>query len=687
MEEAMNYKGFSGYQSMLIQMNTDLKSIGDVCSELKLDEAEKAIENTAEHLRRNIFSVGVVGEFKRGKSTFINALLGQDILPANIRPCSASLNRVTYDMTPHAEILFKEGTIKEVPVDEIKTYVTKLTEESEQISSTVKEAKLYHPCQYCRNGVEIIDTPGLNDDDTMTAVTLSVIPQLDASIMVVSPLAPFSQYEEEFLRTKLLTSDLGRVMFVVNMIDLVDEDDREDIIEHIRSRISNNILNKMEDLYGKDSNEYIECKKKVGEIKLYPVASKKALKGKMKGNQEDVKESGFLELEAALENFLTEDRGAVVLQVPVSRLKNTISEIINAVQLRSSALSMSRQEFEEKNRETTEKIEELRQKKREELKIITMNSHKAFYDIRPELDVFWDKIKAGMLEYVEGISITPEELEQDKIAETQKRIMQAVENRYKLLVQQQFETIQNKINDMIGEEMFRLNKYEAEISSTMKEITISFKNNDDGNFSSIAGGVALDIAIVLTSNTLFGLGGIVTGFKEHGVKGALTGGAAGLGAGIAAELLIGALAIPISWPVIIGIGLLSSFAGRGAVRALFGRSEKNSSGVSVNNFRSALKNNVVKMVDDMRNSEDLETSVREQIDTGFTAVKNKVEEETEKLLKDTEKTLLDIKESFVKASFEREQVEQRIQQLIEVTNKIAERIYAVDKQINAVLLK
>lgn len=687
MAEEVSYKGFSGYQSMLIQMNTDLEGTADICSELKLDEAAKYVLLTAEHLRKNIFSVGVVGEFKRGKSTFINALLGQDILPANIRPCSASLNRVTYDMTPHAEILFKDGAKKEIPVEEIKTYVTKLTEESEQISSTVKEAKLYHPCPYCRNGVEIIDTPGLNDDDNMTAVTLSVIPQLDASIMVISPLAPFSQYEEEFLRTKLLTSDLGRVLFVINMIDLVDEDDRGDIIEHIRSRIAQNILSKMDDLYGKNSPEYREFKKKLGEIRLYPVASKMALKGKMKGSQDLIKESGFVEMETALENFLTEDRGAVVLQVPVSRLKNTISEIMNAIQLRNSALSMSKQEFEEKNREATEKIETLREKKKEELKTITQNSHKAFYDIRPALDQFWNRIESSMLDYVESIPVEEEELEQEVLEETQKRVMQGVESRYKLLVQQQFEIIQNEINAMIGEEMVRLNDYETDISTAMRDISVSFETDSDSGIKSIAGGVALDVALAATSNVVFGLGGIVTGFKEHGVKGALTGGVAGFGAGIAVELLLGALAVPYTWPVIIGIGLLSSFAGRGAVRAIFGRRQPANKAVSLDNFRMSVKNSVQNMVDEMKNAEDLEASVKEQINTGFEAVKDKVEQETEKLLKDTEKTLSDIKENFIKASLEREQMEQRMRQLVEETNKIAERVSSVDSQINAVLLK
>lgn len=199
--------------------------------------------------------------------------------------------------------------------------------------------------------------------------------------------------------------------------------------------------------------------------------------------------------------------------------------------------------------------------------------------------------------------------------------------------------------------------------------------------------MALDVALAATSNVVFGLGGVVTGFKEHGIKGAFTGGAAGLGAGIAAELILSALAIPYTWPVIIGIGLLSSFAGRGAVRFLFGKRQQSQKTISIDNFRISVKNSVEKMVYDMRDTQDLERSVKEQIETGFSSVKDKVEQETEKLLKDTEKTLLDIKENFIKESIEREQMELRMAKLVEETNKIAMRVSSVDSQINAVLLK
>lgn len=686
MAENVSYKGFSGYQNMLIQMNTDLDQIAQICEALNLEETRKAVFDTAEHLRNNIFSVGVVGEFKRGKSTVINALLGQDILPRDIKPCSASLNRVTYDMKAHAEIIFKNGDKKEIPVEEIDNYVTKLTEKSRQLSATVQEARLYYPCAYCRNGVEIIDTPGLNDDDNMTSITFSVLPQLDASIMVISPLSPFSQYEEEFLRSRLLTSDLGRVMFVINMMDLIDEEDREKSIEYLRERIQENVLGKVRDTYGQDSREYKECQKKMGDIHLYPVSAKKALKGKLKGDDEKIKESGYLEFEKGLENFLTEERGAIVLQVPVNRLKSAIVEISKAVQLRSDALSMDRQEFEQKNRDAKEKIEEQRQRKKEELKNISRSEKQALYAIEPEIADFWKRMSAAMESYVDGMEILEEDLAKDRLESTQKSCMESIETKYKLLVQQQFETIQTRINEMLGNEMLRLGEYEGQFGATMEGIGFSFQSGGgNGNAGGIVGGVMLDVVTTAASNVVFGLGGIVSGFQEQGIKGAVTGGIAGLGAGLAAEAALAMVAIPLTWPVVIGIGLLSSFAGRGAVRKIFG-SPKDGTAVTLNEFRTALKSSAQNMVDGQKSGKELERLVNEQIGTGFAAIKERLETETENVLKDTEQTLADIRETFIRKNMESEQIKQELKELTDKTESVARHVKEVDEQINAVLL-
>ena len=73
---------------------------------MKLEETGKKLEESRKKLESRNFSVGILGEFKRGKSTVINSLL------ENTRsiPTSATMNRVTYDMEPHVELEMRDGS-------------------------------------------------------------------------------------------------------------------------------------------------------------------------------------------------------------------------------------------------------------------------------------------------------------------------------------------------------------------------------------------------------------------------------------------------------------------------------------------------------------------------------------------------------------------------------------------------
>lgn len=100
----MEENGYINYQAMISKVNTGVENLKNVCGKLDLQEHAKALEEVGSRLQNHVFRVGIMGEFKRGKSTVINALLGQEVVPADILPCSATLNRIVWDAEPHAQI-------------------------------------------------------------------------------------------------------------------------------------------------------------------------------------------------------------------------------------------------------------------------------------------------------------------------------------------------------------------------------------------------------------------------------------------------------------------------------------------------------------------------------------------------------------------------------------------------------
>ena len=216
MSKPIEFGSYSAYNETVKTLTESLEKLLVLSEKVSLTNNAASIKDTIQKVANEHFEVAIVGEFKRGKSTLINAMLGEEVLPADVLPATATLNRVTYSDEPYVEVEYKDGTSENVDIDQLENYVTKLTEESEMKAETVKEATVHYATDFCRNNVDIIDTPGLNDDEQMTNVTLSILPEIDAAVFVISANSPFSQFEKDFLEKKMLTSDVGRIIFAVN---------------------------------------------------------------------------------------------------------------------------------------------------------------------------------------------------------------------------------------------------------------------------------------------------------------------------------------------------------------------------------------------------------------------------------------------------------------------------------------
>ncbi|MEQ1572466.1 MAG: dynamin family protein, partial [Myxococcota bacterium] len=280
------------YRELTFRMAGDLVAAADIAR--RRGRPELAAE--ADELRRRIearrFTLAVVGEFKRGKSTLVNALLGAAVLPADVLPASAALNRVTFGLAPGATLWFHDGRPPEVvPIASLADHVTKLTPESAARAATVREAVITHPLALCRNDVDLVDTPGLADEPAMTDVTVGVLPSIDAAIVVTMADAPFSDGEAALVR-RLRERGIDNLLFVVTAIDRIRrEPDRERVLASVRARVA---------AAGVESPA------------VWGLSGQDALDGRIEGDADRVRTSGLPEFEAALEQFLTKSDGVAL---------------------------------------------------------------------------------------------------------------------------------------------------------------------------------------------------------------------------------------------------------------------------------------------------------------------------------------------------------------------------------------
>jgi small GTP-binding protein len=180
------------------------------------------------------FKIAVLGDFKRGKSTLVNALLTDNVLPTSVAPETITFNRIVYGDKKLIIGYLKDGRQLELSSDELhEEKLNKILQ-----SYPLDSISISYPFQWL-NDVELVDTPGLGDllleHDTRVE---NYIKSADVVIYVISVLSPLSETERNFLKRAVAPLDYAKVIFVINMIDLLKEPDQiTRAVESLRAKI------------------------------------------------------------------------------------------------------------------------------------------------------------------------------------------------------------------------------------------------------------------------------------------------------------------------------------------------------------------------------------------------------------------------------------------------------------------
>ena len=119
----------SSMKAMEFQLHENLVQLQELLSLLDFDPGLlNSLEQAKTRIRTRKYRVAVMGEFKRGKSTLLNALLGAPILPADATPTTAAISRITYGSRERVLLFFRDGTSREIPFTGLSEAVTKLAE-------------------------------------------------------------------------------------------------------------------------------------------------------------------------------------------------------------------------------------------------------------------------------------------------------------------------------------------------------------------------------------------------------------------------------------------------------------------------------------------------------------------------------------------------------------------------------
>jgi len=339
---------------------------------LGLESDSADINLASNNLRQGVFRLLVLGDMKRGKSTFMNALIGENLLPSDVNPCTALLTILRYGSEKKVTVYFNDGkSPKQLDFKSFKQNYTIDPAEAKRLEAEKKPAfpdidcaVVEYPLPLLEKGIEIVDSPGLNDTEARNELSLGYINNCHAILFVLRATQPCTMGERRYLENYIKGRGLS-VFFLINAWDqvresLIDPDDPEELAEAegklrrvFQANLAEYCLTEGHDIYDE---------------RVFAITSIKALRLRIKNPDADLAGTGFPEFMAALNTFLTQERAisqlrpartlarqisarvreAVGRRLPLlDRDVNELKEKINSVEPEFKKLSQIRDEFKQ----------------------------------------------------------------------------------------------------------------------------------------------------------------------------------------------------------------------------------------------------------------------------------------------------------------------------------------------------
>jgi len=282
-------------------------------SETRLRQCEDLMVKLAE----DRFTLAVLGQFKRGKSSLMNALIGRALLPVGVLPLTSAITLLRFG--PKERLLVTREDVKlpfpeEYPVERLAEFVTE--KENPGNRKRLKCACVELPSPFLRRGLEFVDTPGVGSAiEANTVTTLRFLPDCDAALFVTSVETPFTTVELEFLER--IRDHVRKIFFVVNKTDLLDGCERREVLDFVARTIRGQMGS--------------------ADVKVFPVSSRIGLTAKLAGDWSAWLQSGLGNLEDALARFLSGEKASVFLTAILDKTLRLLEQESVEVELQRKA--------------------------------------------------------------------------------------------------------------------------------------------------------------------------------------------------------------------------------------------------------------------------------------------------------------------------------------------------------------
>jgi GTP-binding protein EngB required for normal cell division len=410
--------------------------------------SRKALDELKDKLARRIFNLVVAGEFKRGKSSIVNALLGAEVLPTGVVPLTSVVTLLSHGDKPSATVIHEDGREEPVALNALVKYVTERG--NPRNAKRVRKVQVTYPAPWLGRGLRLVDTPGIGSAyQHNTEVTYRYLPNADAVIFVASVDQPISHSEQEFLAD--IRHHAGKLFCLLNKADHLTPAELAESMAFVA----------------------VALREAVGDaVPLFPVSARLALQARTQPQL--MTQSGFPEFDSALREFLRDESETVWLRSVRQHLSRLLAQAKLSLELEMQAITTPLASLETKLRAFAEKKSEILQTRSDLQALLHADVRRLMKDhVEPDIE----KFKRGLRERVQrqlpewfselrnrGTGALRAEIEERLVVEV-RRAFDACRERENAEVSEAFDRICERFWQRIRQSVDELLRYSAELFS------------------------------------------------------------------------------------------------------------------------------------------------------------------------------------------------------------------------------
>ncbi len=321
------------------RVTTLLNTIAGIAGNVQDEQIQRVAVSNIDKLAKQHLNLVVLGQFKRGKTTAINALLGENVLPSAVIPLTSIITRLNYNADKTATVKFTKGTTRDISFNEISDYVTERGNPNNK--KGVDHVEIGYPSEYLRQGIILVDTPGIGSTFAHnTAVAYDYLPSMDAGIFVVSGDPPLSEAEYTYLDS--IKDYIDKIFFLFNKIDIMSKHEYRESLDFTK--------------------DLIQKKLGISYIRIFPVSARQALQAKLERSNELYLKSNFRQFEESLEYFIRQDKSDVLAASTMNRALNLAKDLTMHIDLTINAVNSPLDELKNKIGLLQNKVHEIDKK-------------------------------------------------------------------------------------------------------------------------------------------------------------------------------------------------------------------------------------------------------------------------------------------------------------------------------------